>query len=198
LTGTIINTLFRVSFLVAGAFAAWGLWLAEICWVKGWAGLAWLSGFNWSALPICTLIVVLCSFLVDARTGWRERMKFLGVGFVATTLAFIVARWTAFELFSGGAPAGLNLRTVGGAVFGALIVPVVLPSIANRWLAPLYWQTRIYLAVGLVLVVPLSFATIMVFPALNGSTDQIHSIKMGYPVFWTALAVPIALRLGRK
>ena len=33
---------------------------------------------------------------------------------------------------------------------------------------------------------------------LNGSTDEIHAIKMGYPVFWTALLVPSALRLGKK
>jgi len=37
-----------------------------------------------------------------------------------------------------------------------------------------------------------------VFPAVNGSTDQIHAIKMGYPVFWTALLIPVAMGLGRK
>jgi len=37
--------------VVAGAFAAWGLWMGEVIWVKGWAGLAWLEGFNWSPFP---------------------------------------------------------------------------------------------------------------------------------------------------
>jgi hypothetical protein len=50
----------------------------------------------------------------------------------------------------------------------------------------------------LILVLPLSFTTIRMLPALNGSTDELHSIKMGYPVFWAALIVPLALRIGRK
>ena len=62
--------LVRVVLLVAGAFAACGLWLGEISWVKGWQGLAWLSGFNWSAFPISILIVSLC-LLAGGRAKWR-------------------------------------------------------------------------------------------------------------------------------
>ena len=41
-------------------------------------------------------------------------------------------------------------------------------------------------------------ATILVFPAISGDTDIIHSIKVGYPVFWTTVLVPVAMRLGHK
>jgi hypothetical protein len=44
----------------------------------------------------------------------------------------------------------------------------------------------------------LSFITVAEFPALNGGTSEIDATKMGYPVLWTALLVPLALRLGRK
>lgn len=165
--------------------------------MKGWQGLAWLSGFNWSSLPISILIVLLCS-LAGGRARWRDRMKFLGAGSVFAVAAFLLERWTAFELFSGGAPAGLNARTLGTFILEAAIVPAALPWLSNRWLEPVYWRTVVYLAVALVLVFPLSFATIQIVPALNGSTDQIHAIKMGYPVFWTALLVPAGLRLGRR
>ena len=103
-----------------------------------------------------------------------------------------------FELFSGGAPAGLTASVAGAFVLGAALVPVVLPLARRRWLVPTSYLAMPYLALALLLVLPLSFATIHVVPALNGSSDEIHAIKMGYPVFWTALLVPAALRLGKK
>ena len=50
-------------------------------------------------------------------------MKFLGAGSVAAAAVFLLERWTAFELFSGGAPAGLYARTLGTFILGAVIVP---------------------------------------------------------------------------
>jgi hypothetical protein len=187
-----------LSLFLAGAFAAWGLWLAEIHWVKGWAGLAWLSGFNWSALPACALIVVMASYCVTAHARWAHRAMFLGVAWVIAVSAFAMARWAAFELFAGGFPG----REVPGPGFVLLIAWVIVPvgfTIAGkRWLAPLHYWTGTLVAIGLLLVLPLSFATIKVFPAFNGSTDQIHAVKMGYPVFWTAVLIPVAMGLGRK
>jgi hypothetical protein len=187
-----------LSLFLAGAFAAWGLWLAEVRWVKGWAGLAWLSGFNWSALPACALIVVMASYFVTAHARWPDRAMFLGVAWVIAVSAFAMARWAAFEMFSGGFPG----REVPGPGFvlliAGLIVPVGFTIAGKRWLGPLHYWTGTLVAIGLLLVLPLSFATIKVFPALNGSTDQIHAIKMGYPVFWTAVLIPVAMGLGRK
>ncbi|HYR85045.1 MAG TPA: hypothetical protein VE422_13265 [Terriglobia bacterium] len=112
--------------------------------------------------------------------------------------AVVIARWAAFELFSGGISGGTGLSAVIVLLLAGLIVSLGLTLAANRWLVPLHYWTGILVAVGLLLVLPISIATIKVFPALNGSTDQIHSIKMGYPIFWTAVLVPIAMRLGRK
>jgi hypothetical protein len=125
-------------------------------------------------------------------------MTLLGAGVLAAVTSFLLERWTAFELFSGGAPAGINARTLATFILGAAIVPATLPWMSIRWLEPVCWRTVVYLAVVLVLVLPLSFATIQILPALNSSTDQIHAIKMGYPVFWTALLLPVGLRLGRR
>ncbi len=123
---------------------------------------------------------------------------FVGVGFVITIAAFVIARWAVFELLSGAIPSRAGLGAAIALVVAGLIVSAGLTVSMNRWLVPLHYWTGILVAVGLMLVLPLSFATIRVFPAFNGSTDEIHSIKMGYPVFWTAVVVPVALRLGRK
>jgi len=184
--------------LVGGAFAAWGLWLAEVLLIKGWGGLAWLSGFNWSALPICVLIVVVTGHIVNAHARWAEKMKFIGAGFVVTLVAFAITRWTCFQLFWGGLPDTTDRRPFVILIATWLGMSVALSLLASRWLAPLHRWTGILVALGLALAMPLSFLTIKVFPAVNGSTDQIHAIKMGYPVFWIALLLPLAMRLGRK
>jgi len=184
--------------LLATPFAAWGLCFGEICWAKGWRGLAWLSGFNWSAVPICALIVAECCWLMDGRRGWPARMKFFGAGFVTALAAFVLERATAFELFSGGAPSGLTARVAGTFLLGTALVPTLFPLISNRWLNATHWRAPLYLVVALLFVLPLSFATIRLLPALNGSTDEIHALKMGYPAFWTALLVPLALWLGKR
>jgi hypothetical protein len=188
------------SLLLTGVLAAWGLWLAEVCWIKGWDGLAWLSGFNWSALPICALILITASYGVSARASWRERIIFTAVGWVIALVAFVLARWAAFDLLSRGL--GLLPRVrwepfIAAALAG-LLVSAGLTFAANRWLAAMHYWTGFLIAAGLLLVMPLSIATIKIFPALNGSMDEIDSIKMGYPVFWTAVLVPVALCLGRK
>lgn len=193
-----MSKLISFSLLLGGAFAAWSLWLAEVCWVKGWAGLAWLSGFNWCVLPICALIVITASYFVTMHAKWSERMIFVSVGWAITVIAFAVARRATFELFSGGISGRAGVGAAIVLLIAGLIVSAVLTISANRWLVSLHYWTGILVAVGLMLVLPLSVFTIRIFPALNGSTDEIHSIKMGYPIFWTAVLVPIALRLGRK
>jgi hypothetical protein len=191
-----MDTLFRASLLIIAAFVAWGLWLGEVCWAKGWAGLAWLDGFNWSALPICAVIVVTSSCIVSPGAAWRERILFVLVGFALTAGAFVAGRRAVIEIGSAWVSPFFD-PFVTLAVAG-LAVSVGLTAATGRWLAPVHVWTVVAVIVALVLVLPLSFVTIIVFPALNGDTGDIHAIKMGYPVLWTALLVPLALRLGRK
>ena len=135
---------------------------------------------------------------MDGKAGWQPRSKFLCAGFAAALTAFVLLRFVAFELFSGGAPAGLTVGVGSALLLGVILVPIGFPIASNRWLGPTGYRAIPCLAGALLLVLPLSFATIHLLPALNGSTDEIHAIKMGYPVFWTALLVPTALRLGKK
>ena len=70
----------RLLLPVAAAFAAWSLWLGEVFWING----ARLSAFNWSALPICLLIVGVSSYVVTERAPWRGRIAFIGSSFCLT------------------------------------------------------------------------------------------------------------------
>jgi hypothetical protein len=193
----------RLLLPVVGAFSAWGLWLGEVCWIKGWAGVAWLSGFNWSAVPICFVIVTISSYVVAEGAPWRNRLAFIASGFALALAAFVVARWAIFDFFSfeffyGGEVYWAALADVLIVIAAGLAASIGFALAAHRWLAPLRVRTAGLLAAALVAVVPLSLVTIKIVPALNGSEDTIHAFKMGYPVFWTALLTPLALRLGRQ
>ena len=205
-----MSIVLRSSVLIIAAFVAWALWLAEVVWVKGWASLAWLDVFNWSSVPICAVIVVTASYFVSADAPWRERTKFVAFGFALAIWAFKEGRWAMMEFFMdlpfplpGYKPTITVILSdvavsVGTLVGSGLAVSVGLVAAASRWLAPLYIWTTVVVVVALLLVLPLSFLTVTVFPARNGGTDELHAIKMGYPVLWTARLVPLSLRVGRR
>lgn len=184
--------------LLAGAVVAWSLWLGEVCIVKGWEGVAWLSGFNWASLPICVVIVVVTAIFVPSRGLQTSKLKFVGTGVVITVIAFFLARRSAFELFSGATTASIGVMAFATLALTATAVSVGLTIAGNRWLSKLHRWTAGLLILGLVLTLPMSYVTIRLLPALNGSTDMVHAVKMGYPVFWTVILVPLAIRAGAR
>jgi hypothetical protein len=198
-----MSIVLRSSVLIIAAFVAWALWLAEVVWVKCWASLAWLDEFNWSSVPICAVIVVTASYFVSADAPWRERTKFVAFGFALAIWAMMESFMDLPFLLPGYKPTITVILSdvavsVGTLVGSGLAVSVGLVAAASRWLAPLHIWTTVVVVVALLLVLPLSFLTVTVFPARNGGTDELHAIKMGYPVLWTALLVPLSLRVGRR
>src|SRR5262249_37610769 len=138
---------------------------------------------------------------MSARAAWREHTIFTAAGRVIAVAAFGLARWVAFELFSRslGLPPTFGWQPfIAAAVAGLLLVSAGLTLAANRRPAAMHYWTGFLLAARLLAVMPLSIATITIFPTLKGNTDEIPSIKMGYPVFWTAVLVPLRCALGAK
>jgi hypothetical protein len=195
-----MSKVLRILLVLVWAFAAWALWMGEVRWVKGWAGLPWLAGFNWSALPICALIALSVALLLPKPPRKPNRTLFVSVGGLLMFTAFLVSRWVAFRMFSGGS--GLLAEAGKGPLLllllTSLLLSVSLAYLADRWLASLHFWTVFLVFSALGLALPLSIITIRILPALNGSTDSIHAFKMGYPVFWLALLLPLALWLGCK
>jgi hypothetical protein len=46
----------RAAAVVVLGLVAFGLWLGEMVWVKGWPGLAWLNGYPYAAVGVAALV----------------------------------------------------------------------------------------------------------------------------------------------
>ncbi len=188
-----------LALLIAGALAAWALWLAELFHVKGVTGPAWAESFSWSALPICAVIAAASSYLVTPSAPRRQRLLFIATTFALSFAAFVAARWAFIDMFTrrrGFIPGPLNTSVLWLA---SLILAGGLAAAADRWLAPLWIWAVALISIALFLVLPLSVAMVEVLPdMLEGSMNEKNVFKAGYPVFWIALLLPFSLRLGRK
>ncbi|HKU42549.1 MAG TPA: hypothetical protein VJR89_30535 [Polyangiales bacterium] len=185
--------------VLGGALSAWAAWWIEIYWIRGWSSAGWLAGYTWSAIPICACIASISSAVLAPSLAWRRRLSFVGIGSVLCWAALDISRATLFELgrrwLSRSGWPDPWLLTLWIAALG---VAGALWFCSDQLLAPLSRWTALLLAAALALVTPLSLATIRAIPALRGQTDAVHAVKMGYPVFWTALLLPLCLWIGRQ
>jgi len=195
--------------IVALGLLAAGLWLAEVLRVKGWEGLRWLGGYPWAAVPTCLFVAL--AALIAAR-GEAVRPAFRHAGFV---IAVWATSWVSFEVSRVGlialhTPSLVDFVSVTLWMKLALLDPLIRLVCAvalavmgiylgvRFLLRPISRWTILYLAVALLLVVPACLLTIRVVPAVNGATDYLHAVTMGYPTFWTVVLVAAAVALGRR
>jgi hypothetical protein len=198
----------RYAVILMAAFLAMGLWRAELFLVRGWLGLqddrfpwSWESGFNWAAIPICVLIASVCAFSVRPFYGATRLAMFVTMASIMFLAAFVISKaalddFYAFAFSHGaGRPAGL-IALLPMALSG-VAVSVVLPLLAREMLAPVQLWTMFALAAALVLIMPLSALTFCLLADSCGRMG-INDIKLGYPIFWTALLIPLVLQLGSE
>jgi hypothetical protein len=148
-------------------------------------------------IPISIIIASVSSWIVQPAAS-RRRGFF--VGSMGGTLLAVVTllRQGLMEAFSGGISRGALYWLIGTALLAEVLVPSAT-VVAARWtLRPLRPGTGVLMGLAMVVVIPLSLATIHVLPALNGATDDVHAFKMGYPVFWGALAIMLAVVWGAR
>jgi hypothetical protein len=78
------------------------LWRGEVELIKGWAGLSWLNGYPWAAVPVCALVEgsVLVTILAAAPPAAREAIQSRGVGRTCVTFLAIATgiAWLSFEI----------------------------------------------------------------------------------------------------
>jgi hypothetical protein len=195
--------------ILAAAFLAVGIWRAEIFLIRGWFNQplddrfpwSWEHGFNWAAVSICTLIASVCAFVARPARGVTRLTAFLVCASAMFLTAFVTSKaalddFFAFAFSHGiGPPAGL-IALLPMALSG-VAVSVALPLLARWLLAPVRMWTMFALAATLLLVTPLSALTYRLLVDCLQCMG-INDIKLGYPVFWTALLVPLVLHLGSK
>ncbi len=171
------------------ALAAWGLWYGEVFWING----ASLWAFNWSALPICLMIAGVSSYAVAAQAPWRGRAFFILSGFGLSLTAFLIARKALLQFFNVGmGPMRMpDFRLPIVVIFVGFVLCMGLVIAARRWLAPMRRWTAGLVFAALILVLLLSFW------GRTSDPETARAVKLGYPVFWAAFLVPLALAAGR-
>jgi hypothetical protein len=188
--------------VAAAALLAFSFWRAEIVWMKGgWYRLEWLEGFNWAAIPICVLIAGVCALYVKPTYDEPRRLSFVLWASGMFLVAFAISRQEIFDSFSVwpfGSAIWLVYAPWLGIILCAVIVSGGLAWLTNRFLAPVHDWISVGLVGALILILPISCATIGIAPEFPGpGIDPFtESIKRGHPAFWTALLIPLVLQLG--
>lgn len=188
-TQTSFNWFFLLFPSLVLALVANALWLGEIFWIVGWEGFSWISHLHYSVFVIALLAVVayVLPFRMLHRTPWIYVGQAILEIYPATLIAFFLAKTLLFSIhtqFFGY----LNYS----AMVALLIVVVLLISfsihlVTSKLLRRVRFTQGIYVAVGIMLALPLSFATIRIFPAWATSHSFVDAVKMGYPFFWIVL-----------
>jgi hypothetical protein len=183
------------------AYAATGAWLAQVVWVVGWEGLAWVRLIQGpETLPSC-----LCVALAMALPWWpwlRGR-PWPALGLIAALWAlssviyqaaaplisglFQPVAWLLVEEVQRLLLVSLGLLSLAAGGF-SLLAWSLLRGLAG----PVRWWALLLFPLAIALVVPASWLLAQLIPALNGAQDLIHAVKMGYPPGATALLLGLA------
>lgn len=190
------------------AFAATGAWLAQLLWGVGWDGLAWVSLIEGpETLPSCFFVALAMAVPWAPRSKTKPLyalalvvlLSLAGFGVYQAAAPLIAAffhpralMFMAPEQVAQALLIGLAAVAALGAGFSAIAWSLL------RWLAgPVRWWGLLLFPLALVLVVPLAWAVVQALPAVNGSQDFVHAVKMGYPPGCTALLLGLASWLAR-
>jgi hypothetical protein len=199
--------------VVAFGLLSLALWRGEVELIKGWAGLSWLNGYPWAAVPVCALVAasVLVTILAAAPPAAREAIQSRAVGRACLTFLAIATgiAWSSFEIarrwletsrawlmFSPPHLAtriGWLMPAVGSITFCAVGFFFTIDRLLLR-LRP--WSIALFVA-ALILVMPASWVSLQLVPA-HGYTDEIHAIKAGYPTLWSNLLMGAAAAMTTR
>jgi hypothetical protein len=189
-----MNTTTRFGAIAAAAVLAWSLWCAGIAWFNGWDGLNWLRGFHWGAIPVCVVIAAASAVAVAQNCEPARVSLFVILASAMCFAAFAAGRAELYQMFGSVYFTTDATPPVRLALY-AIAVSVSLPWLAGRLLAPLH-RSAALLAIGALTLAVLLAALTVAFFAGERHADPYNAIRLGYPVFWTALLLPAALWIG--
>jgi hypothetical protein len=171
------------------ALASLAAWRVEVEWVKGWAGLRWLEGYPWAALPICLFVAAAVLVPVAARRSVPagRAFAFLILATGTCLLAFELARRWLYEAGSARLPPAPSVwRLLLSPLTSIALAAAGLFLAVDRLLLHLPARRAAFFVGALLLIWPASLLTIQLLP-VHGYRDAIHAVKGGYPTFWTTL-----------
>ncbi len=176
------------------------VWRVEVEWIKGWAGLGWLHGYPWAAVPVCVLVAG--SILVAVASMVPVRVVSSGV-FLAVVCG---VAWVSFEMARRWLyvdqewllPPARSLalwRWALSPLLSLALSAVGVHLAISRLLVRLRpWSFVLFVAAEL-LVLPMSWLSVQIIPA-HGYRDGIHAIKAGHPMLWTTILMAGAAALA--
>lgn len=180
----------RAGVVLGAALICWAAWVVEVFVLNG-RGRRVMSDHR-LALPLIALVVAWSSsFAGGGRVSARRRWVFVAVAGALIFVAGVVARALVRELLSGSV-FSMSLGHLLGLAVVAVALGLLLAGTAHGLLRSGPW---VWPRVGLAFLaaVPLGFATIRVIPSFSGLMGDAETLRMGYPVFWFALLVPLAI-----
>lgn len=173
------------------SLAAWGLWLYEINYVKGWYGLTWLDGSLFSPYYITALVVLsfLLPFILNKIRETRFFISAFVLLYIISWICYVGGKLVCYEMYArfvGSYPGELRALFISSALL-FLACGLGYRFVTHKLITPLQKRKAVYLSFSLILVIPLSLLTVYLFPGFGDGKDWIDAVKMGYPVFWVTI-----------
>ncbi len=182
----------KAIFLTLGlAFFANALWLIEITRFIGWEGMEWVSSLHYSVFVIALLAVVayVLPFRFVRQVSWAQAGQATLEMYPATLVAFFLAKTLLFSLYMqlyGYLNRNLMLLVLGLVV---VLISFSIHFVTQKSLHRVHWVHGLFVAAGIMMVVPLSTMTVRFLPS-NGVTF-IDAVKMGFSYFWIVLMMGV-------
>jgi hypothetical protein len=204
----------RTATVIALGLAAQQIWFWEIILIKGWAGLQWTGppymGVGLMTILIATALMVAASADEHFPSDTPRRLAFI---FLTSLLLSLILLATAIVLMLGLNPRTFVLLCVDSVIACIIMNLIVFPgalaalvfatgmtirSLLHEFAAAITIHPFRNIVLALLLMPPAAIVTIQVFPAISGSRDYIHAVKMGYPAFWSVVLLAMAVARSRR
>ena len=183
-----------VSFILSVAGMA--LWLFEVIRIKGWHGLNWLHGHLYS--PYVAALLAFFAFIVP----------FIAIKQVASVkMIFPVFLLYIVNIFCFEAGRQVCYALYGRYYFWdtkELVLFLSFAFILYLFLALAYWFVAnklikknrkiniLLIMLFTMLSIPLSLLAIRINTGFGMGVDWVDAVKMGYPIFWTTMALGLS------
>ncbi|MDX1940833.1 MAG: hypothetical protein SFU99_09805 [Saprospiraceae bacterium] len=162
------------------------LWLAEIKLIVGWEGLGWLSYIHYSVF-IIALFSVLSYVMpfyfirdISRRQFWQATLEM----YPATLVAFFLAKTILFSIYTQFYGYLNSNSLLALLLVVVLLIAFSIHFITKKTLHRVRWGHGLFIALGMVTVVPLSILSVELFPGFGNGSGFVDAVKMGYSFFW--------------
>ncbi|NTW31489.1 MAG: hypothetical protein HGB12_02495 [Bacteroidetes bacterium] len=177
-----------------------GIWLYEIVEIKTWHGLNWLRGELYSPFLIAILPVFafMTPFFVNKQLTIKKSIISIVILYATNIICFQIGKQLCFHVY--GYETWCFDWIKGEDVLKPLLPLIVLLIFiglsyhitAHKFIEKNKKINVFFITILLPLIIPVSLISIELNSGFGSGTDWIDAVKMGYPIFWTAMLLGFA------